>query len=719
MAKNKGIYAPGELSKTRDRLKVDLGSEEAKRMTKVLGGEIGYERTVDQETALNKPRRLRNETVEVNIKGRPRRRVETAEDDDGEALNLKEYRKQKKNADDPADDPAVPVKANYWERIKMDKYCAQAEFEIKNSSQVMISILSFLSEPPDNVNPVFVNRRMNEYYKRIEILVTSVRTLLPRNNLKRNERLKKVSPLAFSILNTLRYWNIDQISGNLSRIQTHPRNVKVVEFTEILREIYKPMYILEQLDMEAHIKRAFKMLYKVLFLENQTEAKEKYQELIRSAIMSYGTICRDIRFQLYPLLMKMLSHCLIPYEFFFHERKNRIMAFLQVTEENRISPQMEDDITEAETEEIAEKPEGDTEEDEEEAESQEMFDESPVEEEPLTDEEKARRQAQESKAKALDRGLSVLETLFPKAGWEQLTQYPDLYPYFFDVFKLKKGAELIAPTDPLQQAYVLSRILEELFFGLRFTSFGVIMGSDGSPDRMDEAMTRITNNWQQIVEIGFDKEYLPRLLEYCRLLENTAESRTSIYAKRLLNELHWIKRLVFLPYYKFESIIPPPFQKNSIPSLYPELRLLRRYLTAVASGIEQGNKRGGADEKAPCEGIDNPWDPYVFQVPNPVSKRLDMLLAPKKRNNASLVYFTLAVTVVLDQLLNDEDSWAYDSKSNLLFRSENGEGIMPLFGVGEKIDTEMIFKQVLKKRQAAAAAAAAAAPAAAPASTET
>jgi hypothetical protein len=700
MAKQKAVYAPGELAKVRGRLG-ELDLDEAKRMSQILGGEVGYERTDKQEASKHKSPRVRHETVEVNIGGRkPGRRVETVEADGTEA-NFRKTRKKKAPKDDPADDPLVPVKSSYWERVKIDKYCGQLEFEIKSSSQVLVSMFSILNDPPDYVSPVFVNKRMNDYYKRIELLVTSVRSLLPRNNLKRNERFKKASPFAFSILDTIRYWNIDQISSNLSRIQARPRSARMADFTEILRDIYKPLYILEQLNPETHIKGSFKLLYKVLYLENPTEAKGKYQELIRNALLSYGIIRRDIRFQLYPLLLKLLSHCWLPYDVFFQERKNRIKNFLQVNERNRISSQMENASTDEEAAGIAEEA-AQVAAAEDHPETQEVFDESTMDE-PLTEEERVKKQVRESENKALERGLVSLEVLFPKAGWERIGLYPDLYPYFSDVFKLKKGVELIAPTDPLQQVYILIRIIEELFFGLRYTIFGVIMGPDGNPERVDESINRIINNWQKLTETGFDKEYLPRLSEYCRLLENTAESRTSNFAKRLLNELHWAKRLYFLPYYKFESIMPPPFQKNSIEALYPEVRSLRRYLTAVAAGIEQGNKRGGAENHSPCDGIDNPWDSYVFQVPNPVSRRLDALLTPKKRNNASLIFFTLAVTVVLDHLLNDENSWAYGERTGFLFRSENSEGIRPLFGVDTKIDAEALFKQALKKRQAAAA----------------
>ncbi|MDR2471282.1 MAG: hypothetical protein LBD09_04130 [Treponema sp.] len=706
MAKQKAVYAPGELAKTRERIGIGhLDLDEAKRMTQILGGEVGYERTDEQEAARGKPQRVRHETVEVNIGGRrPIRRVETAGDDGISSAELKEYRKKKakEKKEGPADDPSTPVKAGYWDRVRMDKYCGQIEFEIKNSGQILVSMLSILSDPPDYVNPAFVNRRMNDYYRRIEQLVTSVRTLLPRNNLKRNERLKKASPFAFAILDTIRYWNIDQISGNLSRIQARPRSAKTTDFAEILRDIYKPLYILEQLDPEAHVKDAFKLLYKVLYLENPTEAKNKYQDLIRNALLSFGSIRRDIRFQLYPLLMKLLSHCFLPYELFFLERKNRIKAFLQVSERNQISPQMESAATTEEVEEMAEEA-AEAKAEEEHPETKEVFDESRMDE-PLTEEERVKRQVRESESKALERSLAALETIFPQAGWDRIGSFPDLYPYFFDVFKFKKGVELIAPTDPLQQVYVLGRVLEELFFGLRYTSFGVIVGPDGNPERVDESITRIINNWQKILEASFDKEYLPRLDEYCRLLENTAESRTSNYAKRILNELHWAKRLYFLPYYKFDSIMPPPFQKNVIEALYPEVRSLRRYLSAIAAGIEQGNKRGGAENRSPCDGIDNPWDPYVFQVPNPVSRRLDMLLSPRKRHNASLIFFTLAVTVALDHLLNDENSWAYGDRPGFLFRSENNEGIRPRFSVEGKIDTELLFKQILKKRQAQAAA---------------
>ena len=145
--------------------------------------------------------------------------------------------------------------------------------------------------------------------------------------------------------------------------------------------------------------------------------------------------------------------------------------------------------------------------------------------------------------------------------------------------------------------------------------------------------------------------------------------------------------------------MPPSIQKKETIPIYAKIKTLRKYLTAVATGIEKGNKAGGAEARAPCDGIENPWDPYVFQVPNPLSIRLDAILSPKNKTNATLIYFCLAITSVLDYLVNNEDSWAYRESAGPLFRSVNGEGITPLTGVDNRIDADEIFKRSLKEQQ--------------------
>ena len=681
--KDKAIYAPGELSRIRDKLGIS-DAEEAKLMAQKLGGDIGYERSDDDEK--HKQSKTRRDKVDVKISGRPRRAVELPFDED-EGFSQKKPNRKKEY--DTSDDPAVPIRVSYWDRVKMDKFAGQPEFEIKSSGQVLHSMISLFSDIPDYVCQAFVINRMGEYYKKIESLVVSTRNAFPRNNMLRNERMKKGFPLAFTILDVIRNWDIEKISSDLVRIQSRPKTAKVGDFADILRAIYRPLFILQRLDSDAHIRGAYKILYKLLYLESPTEAQNKFQELIRVALIAFSGIRRDIRYLLYPLLMKSVSAKFLPYEVFFAERKNRIMDFLDVTENNQIAPAtlaVQVDAKELEGGESAEA-------------SSAQGEEGEAKVEEISEEEKARLTAEDAERKALERGLRTMESLFPQAGWNKLSSFPDLYPYFVEMFTLKRGIVNIPPTDPMQQIVILMRILNELFFGLRYVSFGNFTNQTSNAERADNVLGEIINNWNHYIEQSFDKEYLPRLSEYIRILEGSPEERTSMYTRKLITELHWLKRLHFLPYYKFESLVPPPFQKGEIHAIYTKVKTLRKYLSAVAAGIEQGNKAGGAAAHAPCNGIINPWDPYVFQIANPLSVRLDALLGPKVRNNAFLVFFCLAVTIVLDNLVNNEKSWAYTSPHGPLFRSENGEGFIPLTGVDTRIDANALFRQALKQAQ--------------------
>jgi hypothetical protein len=690
MAKEpKAIYAPGELDKVRQNLG-DIDKDEAKKMAARLGGEVGWERSHAEEEARQKPK-SRNEVVDVHIKGspsnysrnQPKHRIELAAD--GEENSIK--KNAKRIILDPSDNPANPFKISYKERIKMDRFAAQPEFEIKNASQVFHSVLSIFAEVPDYVNPEFINRRMKDIYQKIETLVTSIRSLFPRNNVARNDKIKKTSEFAFSVLDTLRYWNIEKISAEFAKIQSHLRNTKISDFSDILKAIYKPLFILEKLDPEKHIKESFKLLYKELALENAApESKQKTQEMIRNALSAYVVIRRDVGYVLYPMLMKLLSDRWMTYDNFFKNRKNRFMHFINVSEEDQIAPILEEEL-------LRKIPD-------EESSSEEQ---SEDEEARLQKEKESLRKkaAEESEAKALGRGQSILESLFPKAGWERMDSFPDLYPYFHHVFGFPKGYELISPADPVQQIIILMRIIKEISFGIRYISFGTVSGADGSVERIDEVIGKIVNEWHGYIENTFEKLYIPRLIEYCRILDSPGY-KASAYSRRILNELHLLKKFCFLPHYTFSSLAPPTIQRKDVKAIFSEVRTLRRYLTLAARSIEQANTKGGADKQASCDGVDNPWEVYKFPVRNPVSTRIDALMEGKnstQRNNAALIFFLLSITVVLDYLMNNESSWAYKEQTGSLFRSVNGEGEIPLMGVDTVIDSDLIFQQSLRLRE--------------------
>jgi len=707
--KDKPVYAPGELSRVRDKLGY-VDAEEAKRIAQKLGGQVGYERTDEEEKSRQSPHRTRHERVEVRIGSQPGksgRRVDMAPDADHESPLPTKKKHSHQPIVDPEDDPSVSLRVGYWERVRMDRLAGQPEFEIKSSAQVLYSMISLFSSITDNVNPTFVTRRMTEYYKKIEYLVISTRNLFPRNNIMRNERMKQTAPLAYSILDTIRYWDIERISTDLARIQSRPRNARVGDFADILRAVYKPLFILDKMDLDAHIRGAYRILYKLLYIESPIDAQNKFQDLVRTALTAFAGVQKDIRYLLYPLLLKTISSSFLPYNLLFIKRKRRLMSFLNVTEGDQINPgtmslqgDAKDSIEEVpggeESSEADQKPVGASDQAPDEASGQTGDGQDGKE---SSEEEKEQPTAEDAEKKALERGLQIMDTLFPKAGWERPSTYPDFYPYFVGIFDLKKGIVNIAPTDPMQQIFILMRSLEELFFGLRYVNFTSVPGYSGNMERVDSILGELINNWHYYITLSYEKEYLPRMAEYIRILEGSVEERNSPYAKKLITEMHWIKRFYLLPYYKFESFVPPSVQKKDTLPVYVKIKTLRKYLTAVATGIEHGNRAGGAEAHAPCDGIDNPWDPYVFQVPNPLSIRLDAILGAKSKNNASLIYFCLAIVTVLDHVVNNVDSWAYTARQGALFRSINGEGIIPLTGVDERIDADAIFKQIQKQRQ--------------------
>jgi hypothetical protein len=604
---------------------------------------------------------------------------------------------KKRSGPYPGDDPSVPAKLGYSERVKMDQYAGQLAFEIKSSMQVLVSFFSFFKEPVDYVNPRFVTIRLNEYFNKIERLVNAARSLFPNSNLKRNNQLKRTSPFVYVMLDTIRSWDIETLSKNITGLQAHPRTAKVTDFAVVMRGMLRPLFVLEELNMD-NIKTAFKLIYKILYIESPMDAKEKYQDIIRNIITSLADVRKNVIFGVYPLVMKLISDRFMDYERFFIERRRRYMAFLNVTEAEQLDAA---DLNPQQIENIdLEAIHKNSDEDEENAEDAEG--EAPEEKEedpndPKVIERKAKEEAEKAQAKALEQGLTVLGLLFPKAGWDKLEEFPDLYPYFANIYSMRQGYELIAPTDPIQQISILMNILDDLFIGLRYVDFGIVTGPDGSPIKLEQELADLLNNWRGYIEDSFTRDYLPRLNEYCRILENTRDSKQSPYARRNLNELHWIKRLYFLPYYKFESVGLPPFPKKDVVSIYSEVRKLRKHLTAVASGIEQGIRNGGAAAKVPCNGINNPWEKYNFQVPNPVSKRMDLIFPSEKKINATLVLFSLSVVTVLDHIVNNENSWAYENRRGPLFRSINNDGIIPMFGVDDKLDADQIFKDSLKK----------------------
>ncbi|MDR3301000.1 MAG: hypothetical protein LBT01_00525 [Spirochaetaceae bacterium] len=339
---DKAIYAPGELDKIKGRLG-PVNEKEAKRLQKILGGEVGRERTEREDTKLSD---AASAWKAPSGKEKNRRTVEVLDEreDEGRKRPASEYA------------PIASHKLNYAERVRMDACCADSEFGIKTPFQSLVSRFSFFKAPKDKISPRFVKSILNDYYKQLELVVRSTRLLLPRNNTERDGEFRKASLFAFSVINVLRQWKLDVIASEMVKFQMHPRDVFVCDFPPFLRAFYKPLLLLENLSLDEHIQPAFDKLVNIIFLEDSSAEIDKMHLTTADALAALEYTRSSIHRFLYPLLMKTISSAYLPYEDFFDENRALILAFLGLTEEDILatpSPSEQQHNTEAERHEAA------------------------------------------------------------------------------------------------------------------------------------------------------------------------------------------------------------------------------------------------------------------------------------------------------------------------------------------------------------------------------
>jgi hypothetical protein len=655
----KTVYNEDELRATRSRLDVK-DDKEAQLMMKVLGGEVG-------DTVSEKPDapRGRDGWKREYKKSAPLRRIETVElagneNDSGDSV------------------PQFLLEGlSYRERVKMDVQEASPDFKIKTWVQVLHSKFAFFYTPRDAVCRTFVIIKMEDYFLPLNKLVNKVRLIFPRNNTVRSRKLKQEYPFAFSVLDTIRYWNIEKISSLLARLQSHPRTVVVSDFAVMIKEFYRPLVLLEMLDSEEHITKAVNDLDFMLDNESDNQITHNTAEEIVSL---FNTVNENIGWQLYPFLLKFTSKIFVPYESFFNDCEANIRSFLGISPDEIIQPHGSDDRHNANA-----------------AKGGEEVSLEPADDEDLlfglTSDGEDNPVAQVSRSnipQAVQRGLEVLEQLFPEAGWDRLDMFPDIYQYFAKSLSLKKNADVIDPENPMLQALVLMQILDELFYGFRSITF-IGAGFDL------EEFLGIIDEWHKLIESCFERTFLPRLTEFVKLSYSPLEPGQKTYAAKLREELNWQTRLFLFPSLAIDTFSQPPIHKKDVNAIFPKVRALRHSFTVIAGEIETALQAGGAFVQAECAAISNPWDQYVFQVANPLSKRLNMLLGKENRINVSLIYYTLSVLTVLDYLINNPNSWAYQTNTSKLFRSSDSDGIFPESLPERPINADEIFRRSIEK----------------------
>ena len=170
--------------------------------------------------------------------------------------------------------------------------------------------------------------------------------------------------------------------------------------------------------------------------------------------------------------------------------------------------------------------------------------------------------------------------------------------------------------------------------------------------------------------------------------------KSTLFGKKMLTSILWQTKYNFLPYFEFEQLLlEKPKNDSQYRPMCIRVGFLFRYLSMLSKNIDAAKGQGLV------MGIQNPWDKYKFDIPNAISKRMDVLLGAKKSDsaatNANLIKYALMIIAVLDWWVNNPDSPAYSTDSTKIYRINQEDGA-PAFSVPTRTDQNKLFAERVK-----------------------
>ena len=157
-----------------------------------------------------------------------------------------------------------------------------------------------------------------------------------------------------------------------------------------------------------------------------------------------------------------------------------------------------------------------------------------------------------------------------------------------------------------------------------------------------------------------------------------------------------------MPHFEFEQLL---LEKPSNDGKYIPLCLrtdfLRHVFTTLSKEIDKQSGTQGI-----VLGVSNPWAKYEFDIPNPVSKRMDVLLGRKSQGesaatNANIIKYAMCLVSVLDWWINNVESPAYSVSGSSIYRISETDG-GPAFSVPVRSDQNKLFADSIKSAGAKA-----------------
>ena len=639
-------WAPGTLDKTRKNIG-EISDKDAADMAKKLGGEVLYERSASSASAApNRAGRIvRQPSGGAGGSGGKAGGSGTAGAGAGGMGTPSGGRRKKEDL------PVISKKA----ASTMDKLMMSPEFKIKPNYGMFNFIRSFQKNGMEKIIPDFYNYTIKQATEHMEGFITVIKTLIQIAPSTYKAKIASGTESKFKFLRDVAGWAMQPIKVEYINLQGLTEPMIVADLIPLVRAIYKPLITVYYFG-NTKIPKLIKEIYadEAAYPDSP---KDKLSQYAKQAITEWLYIETEVIKKLYPLLMRMCSDSYEAYPNFFNAKVGEILKFVGLHKFDLLLP---------------EKPK-----------------------EPAPEEKKPKVAPPEKglKDNSVITGLKLLDQMFPEAGFDRLDEHPDLYPYFQPLFHYKDGFNILSPDNPIQVICVLQHIIEDCFQGCRNIKFA----EPTEQKKGSDSIVQIMDDWSAYREDTFEQLYCEPLCDLVNSVYSQPDFDKSHIGKKMITSLLWQTTYHYMPNFKFEQLLlEHPADESKYRPLFHRTDFARKFLTLVINECDQK-----AATKAACTLIENPWEHYKFDIPNEVSKRLDVLLGAQNKtanttaNNANLLKYTLCFMAVLDWWINNPGSPAYSTDPMHIWRVSDSDG-KPQFSVPERKDQNKLFAERIR-----------------------
>ncbi len=656
----KRTLEPGTLDKTRKNIG-PIDASEAAQMQKILGGEVLMEKYAPMDTS-NMPKRKQHYESTVRASGKTSSDISSASASYGSSSSSAFVGGKASGGKKVKTDEDLPEISAHELKL-MDRAMMSSVYNIKPDFGLFNFLFRMSAKNKEKVQRNLGDYVIKRHIDHIQSFVSTIKTFIQISPDAYKSKIATEADLKFKFLRTVGKWQIKDLKTLALEVENAADYLTVPMLIPVTRAIYRLLLTVYYIG-DQQVSLLIREIYNDLGGYSNSD-KAKLQTLAKQGLTEWLYLHDQIIKGLYPLLMRMCSPEYVEFPDFFKVKIAEILKFLGISKFDLLLPEKKKK-------------------------------EEKKEEEKTEEKKKENRHTAGEKNEVVTMGLRILDQLFPKAGFLHLENHPDLYPYFQPIYNFVDGFNVIHPENPLQVTIVLTLILEDFFKGCRNINFNIeadeVLGS--IPDKLDLCM----GDWISYYEDLFGKRLGDYLRTYVNTLYSQKDYAQSNFGKENLNNILWRMKYFFLPHFKFNApVLQKPINDTKYKPFYGRTDYIRTVFGTLVRRIDENSA-----SKKTVLGVLNPWDKYNFDLPNPISKRIDVLLGAKRdasvsaATNANLIKYTYCVMSVLDWWVNNPSSPAYASDPMTLYRI-NAEDGAPQFSVDLRTDQNALFAEGVKK----------------------